>query len=338
MTAGPIHSEPRRLVAEDDRTGRLLRLADRAFHENLAVGPAWNQFQRQRRQRKIVRAVAVLALAIGPAASLMRHHFACLAEVEAPSLVAEHLVAPVISALPSLPPAASERRISPPASPPARPIPVRASSNPTAPRAEVLTDATCRAWSSLGHLPQAVDCFQSISREQSLGSEVALYEAARLSAEGLLDARRALLLLDQHSQRFPNSVLRVEVAWLRVRCLNRAGRLDEALTASEELLDSKAGRPLASKLHLLRGLIYAEARGDCAHAVREYVALLGEPGPAGDEAELQRAQCLERMAQPSEARDAYQRYLTRSDARDAGRARERLLALPVAEPSTKGQP
>src|SRR5439155_1337620 len=130
--------------------------------------------------------------------------------------------------------------------------------------------------------------------------EVALYEAARLSAEALGDAPRALTLLDQHGARFPNSVLRVEVEWLKIRSLERVGRLDEALTASEALLDSAVGRSLAPKLHLLRGRIYGETRHQCALALPEYVALLGEPGPAGDEAEFKRAQCLEQLNKPEE--------------------------------------
>ena len=213
--------------------------------------------------------------------------------------------------------------------------PLRVEAVPTP--AEPLTDATCRSWMNRARPERAVDCYQTIARESGLGAEVALYEAARLSAEALADAPRALSLLEQHSARFPNSVLRVEVEWLKIRGLERIGRLDEALTASEALLDSSAGRSLAPKLHLLRGRIYAEAQRDCALALPEYVALLGEPGPAGDEAEFRRAQCLERLQKLDEARVAYQRYLGRADARSAEFARARLTAISNPVPSSEGQ-
>jgi tetratricopeptide (TPR) repeat protein len=194
-------------------------------------------------------------------------------------------------------------------------------------------EATCRRLSSEGRLEQAVACFQVVGRGTDLKSEVALYEAARLSGEGLHDPQRALALLEQYSKRFPSSALRGEVEWLRVRNLERTGQLEDALNASEELLSSPVGRPLASKLHLMRGHIYQRGRSDCAHAVREYVALLGEPGKDGDDAEFQRAQCLEQLGQPSEARVAYERYLTRKDAHDAELATQRLNALSSASPA-----
>ncbi|HKO51243.1 MAG TPA: tetratricopeptide repeat protein [Polyangiaceae bacterium] len=204
--------------------------------------------------------------------------------------------------------------------------------------AEPLTEVTCRAWASQARPQRAVDCYQTIARESGIGAEVALYEAARLSAEALDDAPRALALIEQHSTRFPNSALRVEVQWLKIRSLERAGRLDEALAASEALLDSAVGRSLAPKLHLLRGRIYSGVRQQCALALPEYVALLGEPGPAGDEAEFNRAQCLEQLQRPAEARAAYQRYLSRPDARSAEAARTRLMAIANSTQHSEGQP
>jgi len=197
-----------------------------------------------------------------------------------------------------------------------------------------LTDATCRGWVGQARPDRAIDCYQTIARQSGIGAEVALYEAARLSAEALDDATHALALLEQHGERFPNSVLRVEVQWLKIRSLERAGKLDDALSESEALLDSPVGRTLAPKLHLLRGRIYMGARHDCARALPEYVGLLGEPGPAGDEAEFNRARCLERLQRLDEARAAYERYLGRADARSAEAARTRLNAIPnPARPS-----
>jgi len=183
-----------------------------------------------------------------------------------------------------------------------------------------------------------VECYQTIARESGIGAEVALYEAARLSAEALGDAPGALALIEQHTARFPKSVLRVEVEWLKIRSLERAERLDEALSASEALLDSSVGRALAPKLHLLRGRIYADARHECRLALSEYVALLGEPGPAGDEAEFKRARCLEQLQRVDEARAAYQRYLGRADARSAEIARARLVAISNSAQPSEGQP
>jgi tetratricopeptide (TPR) repeat protein len=201
-----------------------------------------------------------------------------------------------------------------------------------------MTEGTCRQWASQARPERAVDCYQAVARESGIGAEVALYEAARLSAEALDDAPRALDLLEQHGKRFPNSVLRVEVQWLKIRSLERAGRFAEALTASEALLDSAAGRTLAPKLHLLRGRIYAGVRHDCALALPEYVALLGEPGSAGDEAEFNRAQCLEQLNKPQEARAAYERYLSRPDARSAEAARARLVVISSPTQHSEGQP
>lgn len=330
MIKRPTCPDPPRLVSGEDRAGRLLRQADQAFRQGLAPGPAWKRFQSRRQQR---RALSLAALALtGGFIAFMAHREFTGAEVvgSALSVKAEHFpmratIPPAVQ-LPVQPPE-PQRRISPPEPTRVRPVVARVAKR-VAPTPEApLSDTTCHALSNQAHFEQAVDCFQSISQGPGIGSEVALYEAARIAQENLLDAQRALSLLDQHSRRFPNSALRVEVAWLRVRSLEHAGRLDEALSASEALLDSAAGRALASKLHLLRGRIYSGPQQDCDRALREYVALLGEPGAAGDEAELRRAQCLESLGRVGDARAAYQRYLTRTGPRAATLARQRLQAL-----------
>jgi hypothetical protein len=325
-------AEPPRLASRDDPTGRLLREAERAFRAQLSPERAWKRLQARRQRRWTVR-FAVLAAATAAAVAFTRHQLAVRAQIDVPTRVAEQV--PRTSPSPAPRQAVDpEQRIPPPGSlvprarksswlvppsrsPAAQPLPT-----------EPLTELTCRGLASHARPERAVDCYQTIARESGIGAEVALYEAARLSAEALEDAPRALVLLEQHGTRFPNSVLRVEVEWLKIRSLERAGRLDEALIASEGLLDSAAGRTLAPKLHLLRGRIYAGARHECALALSEYVALLGEPGPAGDEAEFSRARCLEQLHKPEEARVAYQRYLARPDARSGEAARARLVALP----------
>jgi hypothetical protein len=331
MIRGPVCAEPRRLADSDDRAARLLRDADRAFRQGLAAGPAWQRLQARRQRRKVLpfaAAATVLAIAVGALGLVARAELAQRLEPSAVSLAAERLPLRTLSApvspLPTVEP-------SPPPVPTLHTIPSAASTQSlrpsSRPRDEVMTETVCRRWSSQARYEPAVDCFLAISREPGLSAEVALYEAARVSAEGLLDP-----------QRFPNSVLRVEVEWLRVRSLERTGRLAEALASSEALLDSAAARALAPKLHLLRGRIYADAQQDCTHAVQEYVALLGEPGAAGDEAELRRAQCLETLGRASDARLAYERYLARPEPQSGALARERLLTLSNHERPAKGEP
>jgi len=347
MSKAGTGEEPPRLVSRDDRAGRLLREAESAFLPRISPDRAWNRFQSRRHRHSLLR-FAVLAAGVGAAAAFMSHRMAAPAPIEAPQLVAEQVLPPQPSAVTPDQAAVQDaavqgRRVSPSPSLARR---ARSSSASISvshtigapPAEEPPSDVTCRRWVSHSRLERAVDCYLTLARGSGIGAEVALYEAARLSAEALDDAPRALALLEQHGARFPDSVLRVEVEWLKIRSLERAGRLDEALTASEALLDSAVGRSLAPKLHLLRGRIHADARHDCARALPEYVALLGEPGAAGDEAELKRAQCLEQLKRPDEARSAYQRYLSRADARSAGAARARLLAISNSDQSPEGQP
>jgi hypothetical protein len=135
-----------------------------------------------------------------------------------------------------------------------------------------------------------------------------------------------LALLDEHKKRFPDGAMRGEVDWLRVQALERLGRLDDALGESEKLLATPAGRTLASELHMVRGRIY-DGRSDCGRAASEFVALVGEPGALGDEAELRRAECLEKLGRSDDAAAAYSQYLRRAEPKEAAKARDRLQAL-----------
>lgn len=341
ITREPAPPEPPRLVTNDDEVGRLLQNAEDSFRKGLLPNASWQRFQLQRQRRR-----RWLGLALVPAAALTLTVLAIgtrrairnvpPSATRAMTVTPERLTLPpprTPSSLPTPQPALLDRRISPPL-----PLAMRPAKSSPIPAADAPNDAHCRGLAKHGSTSQAVTCFETLSRQTGLGAEIALYEAARLAAEGLHDAPRALSLLDEHGARFPKSVLSVEVEWLRVRNLERAGRLAEALSESEALLDSPGGRPLAAKLHLLRGRIYSEGQGDCARAVREYVALLGEAGPAGDDAEFRRAQCLEQLGSASDARAAYERYLTRSDVQRAAQAKERLSALSNSAPSPKGEP
>jgi hypothetical protein len=61
--------------------------------------------------------------------------------------------------------------------------------------------------------------------------------------------------------------------------------------------------------------------------VSALVALVGEAGERGDDAEMRRAACFERLGRTSEARAAYEKYLERSAPRRAAEARARVEAL-----------
>lgn len=121
--------------------------------------------------------------------------------------------------------------------------------------------------------------------------------------------------------------MRGEVDWLRVRSLEQTGRFREALAASEALLASPQGRALSGELHLLRARIHADALGDCGEAVSELVALIGDPSAGGDEAELRRAACLEKLGRQSDAIAAYKQYLARTAPKRPANAQARLDAL-----------
>ena len=321
---GESGPEPRRLRSEDSPAGRLLRRADGAYREGLAEGSAWRRFESRNTGNYWALAAAAATCCLLLIALSVRSQRGIRSVESAP-------VAVMPERLPVRPPVSELSN--PPTAPTASPLPAPAIHRAFGARLlraavavapEQVTDATCRGLASAGKLEDAVVCFEALGKGAGLKAEVALYEAARLSGERLHDARRAIELLDQHRFRFAESALRGEVGWLRVRSLERVGKYDEALSASEELLATPAGRPLASRLHLLRGQIYGARHKDCGLAVREYVALLGEAGPAGDEAEFERAQCLERLSRPSEALAAYRRYLERADARRAVAARGRI--------------
>jgi tetratricopeptide (TPR) repeat protein len=329
--------DPRRLVDGESRAGRLLQQAEVAFLADLSTNRAWNRFKAERQKKAVIR-FGALAVALGLCVSFVRHHSLGKAP-SAPVLVAERV--PTLQVKPTVPPTSSalERRIPPPSSLiPKAHLPARRAPAFVPQRAEPATDATCRGLANGGQAQRAIECFESVAQGSGVPAQVALYEAARLSADALHDSQRALQFLDQHQARFPEGVLRIEVEWLRVRCLEHAGRLDEALATSEALLNSAAGRSLAAKLHLLRGRIYGSARKDCGRALPEFVALLGEPGSAGADAELLRAECLEQLQRTGEARAAYQHYIDRADARDRERARARLQALSMPAAPAEGQP
>jgi hypothetical protein len=322
MTDETTPINPPRLSREDGETGRLLRSADTKFREKLDESGAFRTIEQLRRRRVVTSWGAVLASGVVAAFALSQG----LAELDrAPveaSLTAEPLPPPPApEVVPPTPapevPAARAVAVSRPSATHARPVEVAA---------EHRDEASCRKLAAAGESERALECFRALARGQGIGAEVASYEAARISADVLGDAGRTLRLLDEHTARFPAGALRVEVRWLRVQSLERAGRLDEALTESEAMLAAPEGRALSSELHWLRARIY-EARNDCQRATSELVSLVGEPGARGDEAEMRRAACLERLGRPSEAQKAYEKYLERAEPRRVNEARAKIEAL-----------
>ena len=79
-----------------------------------------------------------------------------------------------------------------------------------------------------------------------LGAEL----QARAAAQRLLptEPRRALRLLGQHRERFPDSALAEEREVLRVEALSRAGRKREAVAAARALLGASPRGPYAARL------------------------------------------------------------------------------------------
>ena len=190
-----------------------------------------------------------------------------------------------------------------------------------------VADGRCRALGQGGDTSSEaqVTCLEVVARGSGLAAEAALFEMARLHARA--QPQRALQTLGEHRERFPDGALRGEVTELRIRLLYDLRQDQEALAESERALGTAWGRVLSSKLHLLRGKIYDERLRDCAKAVTEYVALVGDAGLEADDAEFRRAACLERLGRTAEAVSAYEAYLRRGDARRGAAAREGLVRL-----------
>jgi hypothetical protein len=193
------------------------------------------------------------------------------------------------------------------------------------------TEVTCRALSRAGQVEAAVECFGAVSRGVGLSAEVSLHEVGRLELSSRRNPAAALRAFQSYRERYPSGALRGEVDYGVVRALADLGRFEEALVESEALLAKASGRSIAKELHLLRGRLYERKLHDCEKAVTEYVALVGDTGDAGDEAELGRARCLEALDRRTDAITAYKQYLRRSQPRQVATAKSRLSDLTVAE-------
>jgi hypothetical protein len=317
---------PPRLAERDDAAGRLLGEGADAFGEPVDEARAFHRLERTERGRTRLAwagGAAGLALALsfwwsGPKRSVGTAEFTAVPEA-VPTLPSQ-VNAPSLAVAK----ADSER---PPIEAAQAPY---TSASPVAPaHAEAPTETRCRELAQKAGPERGADCFRNLSRGSGVEAEVALYEAARLNADKLSDPARALELSEEYVRRFPGGALRGEIAWLRVRSLRAAGRLDDAFSESERLLNTKAGRALSRDIHWLRGVAYQDERNDCERAASEFVSLIGEPGARGDEAELRRAGCLEQLGRNADARKAYEQYLKRAAPSRASDARARLEALAV---------
>ncbi|HWA71071.1 MAG TPA: hypothetical protein VG937_01985 [Polyangiaceae bacterium] len=326
MSDAHFPPDPPPLGSEAGAAARLLAQAEREFRGGLDEGAAFRRLERSRRRRSALLWAACTGGALAAGLALFSGSQWTPRQTGRVELTAEsRLPAARATSATALPVPVAAERLEPAVS-----APVLATASAARPGAEpsaAPTESLCRKLSAGGRTERAIECFRAVAHGDGLEGEVALYEAARLSADVARDPARALGLLGEYERRFASGAMRGEAAWLRVRSLHAAGRVAEALAASEALLESPEGRALASELHWLRGRIYQENQHDCGQAASEFVALVGEPGLRGDEAELRRARCLEQLGRGEDAALAYQRYLTRSDPQRAAEARERLSAL-----------
>ncbi len=325
MTERPPEA-PERLEMRDDRVGRLLRAADAGFRPELDEAKAFRTLEGRRRKRNTDLFLLVMASAAAGVVAAAFGLWPSKPVLEA--IEAEHAAAVAVAPREPAPSVPAPLPLSPSA-PAAVSLPAEASPTPSHPP---VTEHTCRGLVEARRPGEAAHCFEALGRSSStpLVQQVAWLEAARLQLRELKAPALALSLLDKNKNRYPEGPLRAEVEELEIQALSASGRHTEALEASEKLLSQPWGRPLSSSLHLWRGRTFEERLGDCSRAVSAYVALVGEAGARGDEAEFRRAACLERLGRTAEAASAFRMYLQRPSPTRAAQAQERLESLEAA--------
>jgi tetratricopeptide (TPR) repeat protein len=320
----PEFGELTRLVDDPfDPAGQLLRSEADHYAEGLDERAAWRRLEARRariRARNTVAMVTGVAAAIA-ALVLVRTRL----EPHEPELALSSEVVRANAGEPKRPAVTVKPEpVEPDRSRPG-PLPRWHALAPSSAESRGVRD--CRELGQAGDARRAVECYQSQTTGAGIAAEVALHEVARLRAESLNDPHGALQALGEHRKRFPEGALRGEVELATVRVLARLGRNEEALRESEALLEKPWGRENANELHLVRGRIYADRLQDFAHAATEFMALVGDPSPAGDEAEFRRAECLQRLGRTGDARAAYRAYLERGQRLREVDAKARLAAL-----------
>ena len=109
--------------------------------------------------------------------------------------------------------------------------------------------------------------------ESNLPQQLALLQAAREAASRGGYAR-ALTMLDQLESEFPTSPVLVEARIARVEYLAADGRLDESLTATEQLLSDRTLGAKKPALLRLQGDLLVR-KGSCRNAVIAYRRAIG---------------------------------------------------------------
>jgi hypothetical protein len=326
-------TEPTRLISSadsgsdlaSDKLAGLIRSANRAYQSPIDESAAWQRLQSRLNRpsesgwRSLTYAAVPLALAAGyllylklgteypaPVAS------ADPATVEVTKDAGKSVEQPVLPAVPSLP---------------SNEVPASSTQNAL----EILSPRVdCEAAIKGGPPRVAASCLEQRTGGATLDAERAVVALARLKEERLHDPAGALRLLRTYRQRFPEGALRGEVDFALVALLPKVGLAREALVESEALLNTAWGRARTSELRLLRGRLAQDMLGDCNLALKELGFVKNEFGPTGDEAMFRSAQCLERVGERDAAKSTYQKYLSRTSARNASEANERLRALDAA--------
>jgi ferric-dicitrate binding protein FerR (iron transport regulator) len=185
----------------------------------------------------------------------------------------------------------------------------------------------CLALARDGRTRPAIECYDRVAQGNGSSAEQALLELARLRQNVLGDVAGAVAALEQHRARFPRGVLKPEAELSLVELLPKLGRHAEALTESERLLATAAGRERATELRFLRGNIYREILRDYGDAEAEYASAARDRGATGDEAAFLRGVCLEAEGKKDAAADAFRGYLQRAGARKSVEAQRHLDAL-----------
>jgi hypothetical protein len=210
---------------------------------------------------------------------------------------------------------------------PTQPLRSTQSENPKVQTTTTESFANCRVLSRNGKARQAEQCYVAVAEGNGLSAEMALYEVARLRRDVLSDPSSSLAALDAYEARFASGTLAPEIRMARIDLLARLGRVDDALHASSQLLDSARGRARSVELRLLRGNLLRDKKHDCSGAIVEYRQIEAASEPRGDQAQFALARCLEQLGRNAEAIQTYNRYLQRSNPQQADKAREKLQEL-----------
>ncbi|HEY2901887.1 MAG TPA: FecR domain-containing protein [Polyangia bacterium] len=190
---------------------------------------------------------------------------------------------------------------------------------------------SCAARGAAGQTPTTrLACWRAQASGGGLRAEVALYKVGTIARDELHEPSEALAAFEELRHRYPDGTLRTEAELSIVGLLARTGRYDEALTESAALLEKHGANERAAELHLLRGNVFREGRGDLGRAVEEYrlaaVAEAGRPATV-DEATFLYAVTLEAAGRRLEAVEGYRAYVGRTHAAHEGEARVRLQRL-----------